>query len=280
MNTTSRYPWPVLGDGDAVSGTFAPITEILFGKDAINIRGNFNLDNKSIQDLIESGSAHYVLQVSCRATHLRQCHSFTGTQFEVTIPSPALRGITQLDYFVVANKNILNYVNSSAHPDYEGSESMVSLLQGDILAEAESEKFDARKKYAGTNTISDLLEIKPDPRLSGPMIVDPNQDKIIARLPALDFDKLAIFANSKTEKVNSILQSSVAFPAILIALNFGFEDPDSCGRFMWFNVIKERAEKAKLEWEKGNAPQIVQEILNQPVGRMLKGLKEIIDSED
>ena len=33
MNITSRYPWPVLGDGDAVAGTFAPITEIDLGKD-------------------------------------------------------------------------------------------------------------------------------------------------------------------------------------------------------------------------------------------------------
>lgn len=280
MNITSRYPWPVLGDNDAVSGTFAPITEILLGKDQINIRGNFNLDNKSIQDLIDKELAHYILQLTCRATHLRQCYSFTSSQFEVLIPSSELRGVSQLDYFVVATKNIPGYINDSAHPDYEGGESKVSLLPGDILAETKSEKFDARKRYAGTSSVSDLLEIVPDARLSGPMVIDPNQDKIIARLPALDFDKLAIFANSKTEKVNSILQSSVAFPAILIALNYAFEEPESFGRLLWFNALKDRTEKAKLEWDKSNIPQIVQELLNHPVGRMLRGLKEITDSED
>lgn len=280
MNIISRYPWPVLGDGDAVSGTFSPITEIALGKEVINIRGNFNLDNKTIQDLIENDLAHYVLQLTCRATHLRRCFPFTASQFEVVVPATELRGVAQLDYLVVANKDIPDYVNSAAHPDYEGKQSSVSLMPGDILAEGESEKFDARKKYAGTNAVSDLLEIIPDPRLSGSMMVDPNQDKIVASLPSLDFDKLAIFANSRTEKINSILQSSVAFPAIMIALNYAFEEPDSFGRFLWFNALKDRAQKVGLEWEKSNIPNIVQEVLSQPIGRMLKGLKEITDSDE
>src|SRR3989344_4190383 len=102
MNITSRYPWPVLGDGDAIFGTFAPIIEIIFGKDAINIRGNLNLDNKTIQDLISSGWAHYVVQIACKATHLRQCYSFVNSQFEIPpILATELRGIVQLDYLVV-----------------------------------------------------------------------------------------------------------------------------------------------------------------------------------
>ncbi len=281
MNITSRYPWPVLGDGDAISGTFAPIVEIIFGKDAINIRGNLNLDNKTIQDLISNGWAHYVAQITCKATHLRQCHFFTNSQFEIPpIPATELRGVVQLDYLVVVTKDIPHYINDAAHPDYEGSESSVSLTPGDILAEAVSEKFDARKRYAGTRAVSDLLEVIRDSRFSGPMIIDSNQDKIVARLPGLDFDKLAVFANSKTERINSILQSSVALPAILTALHNAFEEPESFEHFMWFNVLKERAIKANLEWEKENIFQIVQEILSQPVGRMLKGLKEITDSEE
>ena len=280
MSTIARYPWPVLGDGDAVSGTFAPIVEIAFGKDIINIRGNFNLDNKTIQDLISGGRAHYVLQITCKATHLRQCHPFTNNQFEISVPAVEVRGIVQLDYLVLATTDIANYVNDASHPDYEGNVASVSLASGDILAEAESEKFDARKKYAGAKAVSDLLEVIRDSRFSGPMIVDPNQDKIVVRLPSLDFDKLAVFADSKTEKINSILQSSVALPAIMAALYSAFEEPESFGNFMWFNTLKERAAKTKLDWEKENIYQIVQGILNGPVGRMLAGLKEITDSTE
>ena len=280
MNIISRYPWPVLGDGDAVSGTFAPIVEIVRGKDEIKIRGNFNLDNKSIQDLINNGQANYVLQIMCKATHFRKCYLFINNQFEVFVPASELRSIVQLDYLVLAATDIASYINGTAHPDYEGVEANVSLLPGDILAEGESEKFDARKKYAGAKSVSDILEVVRDPRLFGSMSIDPHQDKIVVRLPSLDFDKLAIFAGSRTEKINSILQSSVAFPAITTALYNAFEIPESFGHLMWFNILKERTEKAKLEWEKENISEIAQEILKGPVSRMLTGLKEIIDSAE
>src|SRR3989344_1770715 len=214
MNITSHYPWPVLGDGDAISGTYSPIVEVNLGPDTIVIRGNFNLDNKTIQDLIDSKQAKYVLQITCIATHFRRCHLFTDSQFEVSVPAVDLRGVVSLGYF------------------------------------------------------------------SGPMTVEPNQDKIIVRLPSIDYDKLAIFAGSKTEKLNSIIQSGVAFPAILIAMQYAFEDPEYHQQFMWFSVLKERAEKANIEWSKENISNIVQTILKRPVERMLSGLKEIIDEPE
>ncbi len=280
MNTASRYPWPVLGDEDAVSGTFAPIVKIPSNKETITVRGDFNLDNKSIQDLISDGRASYVLQVTCVATHMRRCYLFTDSQFEVSIPAADIRGVVWLDYFVLATKNIVSYVNEAAHPDYEGAESGVSLTQGDILAEANPDKFDAKKRYAGSRAVSDILKVERDPNLTGPMSVDPDKDKIIVRLPGPDFDKLAGFAKSKEEKVNSILQSGVAFPAIMIALQYAFEDQNYYGQFIWFNVLKDRTEKAKIDWSKENIPNIAQEILRGPVGRMLSGLREIEESTE
>jgi len=278
MNITSHYPWPVLGDGDAISGTYSPIVEVNLGPDTIVIRGNFNLDNKTIQNLIDSKQAKYVLQITCIATHFRRCHLFTDSQFEVSVPAVDLRGVVSLGYFAVATKDIPNYANNVAHSDYEGA--IVNLVPGDILADGGLEKFDAKKRYAGTRNISDFLEVVRDPHLSGPMTVEPNQDKIIVRLPSIDYDKLAIFAGSKTEKLNSIIQSGVAFPAILIAMQYAFEDPEYHQQFMWFSVLKERAEKANIEWSKENISNIVQTILKRPVERMLSGLKEIIDEPE
>ena len=278
MNITSHYPWPVLGDNDAVSGIFTPTTQIDLGRETIKIRGNFTLDNKTIQALISEGKANYLLQITCIATHIRQCYLFTKNQFEIVVPSTELRGMVRLDYFVVATKEISDYINEGAHFDYEGAR--VSLTQGDVIAEAQPEKFEAKKKYAGTKSVSDFLEVIRDPALTGPMIIDSNQDKIIVRLPSFDFEKLAVFAGSKTEKINSILQSSVAFPAILIALQDAFEDNSYCERFVWFNILKGRAEKANIEWSKENISQIAQEVLRKPVERMLSGLKEIIDSTE
>lgn len=278
MNIISHYPWPVLGDGDAVAGIYSPITQVSLSPDTIVIRGNFNLDNQTIQDLINSGQAKYTLQITCIATHFRRCHLFADSQFEVSIPATDLRGVVSLEYFVIATKNIPNYKNDVAHLDYENA--TVDLASGDILAEGESEKFDAKKKYAGTRTISDFLEVVRDPHLSGPMIVVPDQDKIVVRLPSLDYDKLAVFAGSKIERLNSILQSGIAFPAILIAMQNAFEEPDHYEQYMWFSVLKRRAEKANIDWSKENISNIVQTILKKPVERMLSGIKEIIDEPE
>lgn len=109
------------------------------------------------------------------------------------------------------------------------------------------------------------------------MVVDPSKDKVIVRLPSVDYDKLAFFAGSKKEKVNSILQSSVAFPAILIAMQYAFEDPEYYEQFIWFKVLKERSEKENIDWTKENISDIAQVILKKPVERMLSGLKAIID---
>lgn len=278
MNIISHYPWPVLGDGDAVAGTYSPIVEVNLGQDAIVIRGNFNLDNKTIQELINDGKAKYVIQITCIATHFRRCHLFTDSQFEVSIPATDLRGIVSLEYFVIAIKDISSYKNDAAHSDYENA--TVNIAYGDILAEGRSEKFDARKRYAGARNISDFLEVVREPHLSGPMTVSPEQDKIIVRLPSVDYDKLAVFAGSKTERLNSILQSGVAFPAILIAMQYAFENPEYYQQFMWFSVLKERAEKANIEWDKENISDITQAILKRPVERMLSGLKDIIDEPE
>ena len=98
MNIISHYPWPVLGDGDAVFGTYSPIVEVNLGPDIIVIRGNFNLDNKTIQDLISGKKAKYVMQITCIATHFRRCHLFTDSQFEVSIPAKDLRGVPTLAF--------------------------------------------------------------------------------------------------------------------------------------------------------------------------------------
>jgi hypothetical protein len=278
MNIISRYPWPVLGDSDAVSGIFSPIVEVNLGPENIIIRGNFNLENKTIIELIGGGNAKYVMQITCIATHFRRCHLFLDSQFEVSIPAVDLRGVVSLEYFVVAARDIANYINSTAHPDYENAS--VNLAPGDILADGGSEKFDAKKRYAGTKNISDFLEVVRDPHLSGQMIVSSNQEKIIVRLASLDYDKLAVFANSKAEKLNSLLQSGIAFPAILIAMQYAFEEPDYHQQFMWFNVLKERAEKANIEWSKENISSIAQAILRRPVERMLSGLKELADEPE
>lgn len=278
MNITSRYPWPVLGDDNAISGFFSPITEVTLGTDTIVIRGNFNLDNKTILNLIDIGRAKYVLQITCIATHYRRCHLFKDGQFEISVPATDLRGTVSLGYFATATREIPDYVNEAAHFDYEGA--TVNLVPGDILADGGSEKFDAKKRYAGTRNISDFIEVVRDTHLSGPMAVEPNQDKIIVRLPSVDYDKLETFAGSKTEKLNSIIQSGVAFPAILIAMQYAFEDPEYYLQFMWFSVLKERAEKENIEWVKENISNIVQTILKRPVERMLSGLKEIIDEPE
>jgi hypothetical protein len=278
MNIISRYPWPVLGDSDAVTGTFSPIVEVNLGPDNIVIRGNFNLENKTILELINEKKAKYVLQITCIATHFRRCHSFSDSQFDLSIPAVDLRGVVTLEYFVVAIRNIDNYKNSAAHSDYENAS--ISLLPGYIVADGGSEKFDAKKRYAGTKNISDFLEVVRDPHLSGPMTISPNQEKIVVRLPSVDYDKLAVFASSKTEKLNSLLQSGIAFPAILIAMQYAFEDPEYHQQFMWFNILKERAEKAGIEWGKENISVIVQTILKRPVERMLSGLKEIVDEPE
>ena len=278
MNITSHYSWPVLGDSDAVAGTYSPIVEVNLDPDTIVIRGNFNLDNKTIQNLIDNDKAKYVIQATCIATHFRQCNTFKDSQFEVSISAADLRGIVSLDYFIVATKKITDYKNDRAHSDYENA--TIDLAPGDILADGGTEKFEAKKRYAGTKNISDFLEVVRDPNLSGFMDVNPGQDKIIVRLPSIDYDKLAVFTGSRTERLNAIIQSGLAFPAILTAMQYAFDDVEYHQQFMWFNVLKERAEKMNIEWSKENISDIVQSVLKKPVERMLSGLKNIIDEPE
>lgn len=278
MNITSYYPWPVLGDGDAIAGVFSPVTEISLSSDVIKIGGNFNLNNKTIQKLIDNGEAAYTLQIMCTATNFRNCYLFSGSQFDVSLPSTDLRGVVSLEYFVTALKDIVDYLNDDAHLDY--GTTRVDLSPGDILADGGSEKFDAKKRYAGTKNVSDFLEVLRDVNLYGPMNVSPEQDKIIVRLPSIDYDKIAAFSNSKSESYNSILHASLAFPALLIALQYAFEDQEYYQQFLWYSVLRERVEKENLDWSKENISIVAQAILKNPVERMLSGLKGITDEQE
>lgn len=279
MNIISRYPWPVLGDGDAVAGVFTPDAKINLGVDNIIIRGIFNLDNKTIQELIGNVKAKYTIQITCVATHFRRCYLFENNQFEITIPAQDLRGIVFLNYFVIAADDILDYKNETAHSDYENL--TFRIMPGDILADGGTDKFEAKKRYAGSKNVSDFLEVIREPDISYPMTVNPAREKIIISLSSIDYDKLAKFSASKNKKVNSIIQSGLAFPAIIIAMQNAFEEQNDYQQFMWFNVLRERSEKAHIEWNKDNIYRIAQAVLEMPVERMLSGLEEISNqSED
>lgn len=243
------YPYPVLSpDGDDYIGS-SFVNEISVERDGYNIKLTLSslLDNEELTALIIAGDAQYVYHVECAQTGFRTAIMTKDPVHTVSIPDEKLCGRLQICPFIVAVRDIQDYVNSAFNEDYRGFKFQIEA--GCVMAVGEQANFDINKDREDLITAKSIFVITKNADESAlEMDIDIFKTKITIKLPEKDH---ANFKNmSKVPEVQKNLNALIIIPALMLALTeVNARDADdrftTFSNYNWFKSVR-KALKSKF----------------------------------
>ncbi len=275
-------PHPVLGQGDDISGfcRFKEDPSINILEDKYEIDFEIEHDNGTISDLVKVGKAIYCCEVSCSGTLFRETF-FTGVhQFHIVIPRFTLRNRVDFQVYCLAIKDISNYNNPAAHPDYEGFS--FEIEKADLLAVFGNFSFNADIQYHKLRAASSFMQIIPNESDKDITEYILDDSKIQIKLPKEQYNKFRHFG--KRKEFTDMIHASLVQNALTIAL-FNFDEYVERGN-VWAISIQHRLLN-ELELNNGSdhvdpqsVPELVQKLLGNPNKRLINRLEILSNTNE
>ncbi len=272
------FPHPVLGIGDAISGTagFIKDPEINVSTDSYKVTIKCNLVNNDLKKLLQESKAEFLCEATCTNTVYRENIVSDNSKIEFEIPKKQVKGKVEFICLLVAKENLFGYANANAHSDYSGF--TFDLDKGDVLAFFGEFTFDADIKYEKLKAVSSFMEVVENPDLEYTNI-DLKKSKIEVQLPTNDYNAYKSDVIAHEIKFAPMFHSSLVLNALLIAL-YNFEEHKD---YLWAKALKYRLDNEfkNINFEeKENIPEIAQRLLGNPFSRLLNGLNIIVESTE
>ncbi|MBD1435178.1 hypothetical protein H8B06_20330 [Sphingobacterium sp. DN00404] len=274
------FPHPVLGIGDAIRGItgFVNNPQITVLEDRYKILIECNLTNDDLNKILQEGNAEFLCEATCSNTVYRENTISDNARIEFEVPKKQVKGKVEFICLLVAKKNLLNYSNADAHPDYSGF--TFDLDKGDILVFFGEFNFDADIKYEKLKAVSSFMEVvgRDDIEYTN---IDLKKSKIEVQLPTNEYNIYRGDIIAQEMKFAPIFHASFVLNALLTAL-YNFEDNKD---YLWAKALKYRLDnedqfKNINIQDKDNIPEIAQRLLGNPFGRLLNGLNVIVESTE
>lgn len=277
------FPHPVLGVADDVRGYYEPKFDVGMTRHKITFSVDHSLSNKTLQKLVSERSVFFVVELNCPQTIYRTIYRSYDKNQAFEVDASELRNAVEASFYIVANKNLNNYVVDGANKDYSGYKFEIG--KGDILAYGGVFGFMAGKTWASTESIASIFDIQKSSKEDGPMSFCTSDEKIIIKLSKKDYAKYEEV--SRAHQFYSVLHSSMAFPALMYALSEMIEQNENSeedgGRndgCEWKQILENRINNdedlKKIGWDSTKIPEIAQILLEKPVSRMFGSLLSTI----
>jgi hypothetical protein len=266
------YSHPVLGNGDDFKSKFVVAGDISVSEDKSSwiIAPEIQLENASIQDLIDKGYVAYHMEVECPATFFRIGFDTFKITDQFSVSASRLRGKVKVDTFIVALKEIPEYSPLEVHEDYGSRTYHVSV--GEIIGVGGSWTFVADTEFDPLKaSANSFIKIERGDERKGNFQSIHGPAEIIIRLPQDDYDLLQEMAGEQS--VEDILHATIVFPVLLEAVKFAQNRRSNDGNDRLRAILEQRN---LMDDEPLNVAQI---ILQAPVSRALSKLRAIKENE-
>ncbi len=265
MAITKSYPFPVLGNEDDITGLFRPKFRYTLEPTTVVIDCEFEVSNPTIEKLLASQKATYLVQVECGNTFYRRTFMTTDSSLSIEIPSGDLRDKVDVNIVICATEDISDYSPDGIHPDLAGDPTFVE--KGDVLADGGTGSFVADKDFDPLKApVSSFMKIKEADEKSAPMAIDYSGDQIVIRLSKDDYRNYAYARRYATSSLHSSLVLPALIDAIYVINNKGSEFEGQ----PWYNRIKQICRERDVDIS--DPLTAAQRMLGKPVER---GLKEV-----
>lgn len=261
-----NYPHPVLGSGTDIDGEFFTSLTVKSNTESTILNPIVTLNNMTLEALIDSGDASYMMQVYCRGTMYRESFQIKDPISDsFKISTEVLSGETEVDFFICAEKILKNYINSDSSSTFE--KATFNIQKGYILAYGGKGTFYANKSPERLKAISSFMRIKNGDFEIGAFKLDLSENKFITiELSKKDYE---MYHMLKSDSINwGVLHASIVFPALVEVAyligddNSGISDMKDT---QWYTILFKILEKSK-----GNSLlEKVQNILDLPLNRAL-----------
>jgi len=272
-------PHPVLGVHDDVRGAYATQLLVQLTAEKVTLAIDHKLDNESIQGLLSSGKASFVVEVNCPKTFYRNVFLANANQQTIVIPSFHLLDKVDLDFFIVVTEDIGNYSIAEAHEDYK--DYFFSLSKGDVIAGGSHANFIAEKSWLALKSVSSFMDIQKYDEYKGPIKIDLSSDKIIIKMSENDYERY--HATWNKTYFGPIFHSAIVLPALIYALSQMIEDGgDNYGDRKWYQFLDYRIKNEEafknIVFDQSNIVQVAQIFLDDPMDRTLSSLEKIAEA--
>ena len=279
------FPYPILNNDVLYSqyktANFSLLYSEIVTKEEYILDGiKCDLNSNFLKELINKGAAKIICIVECAETMYRKSFPLSCEPKKIIIPLTELNGKVSVSAFVVATKDIEEYVSDDFLDDYEGYTFQIE--KNDILAVDEGyvNRVDFNKDE-DTKKSSIFIVIKDKTIKDETMTVEFDVDKIIVKLPEEQwniYDKM-----KRIQKYQSLFFSILATPALgqaLISLKLTSDSVDQLKLdYRWFNsfavayknVFGEELTDEIFE-KMSDTNLIAQKLLNTPVTKAIDDL--------
>ena len=265
------FPHPVLGNEDDVYG-YAFEANCTFQGDRQNyyFHTHYKTSNPTLLELLENGTAAYVLHVECGSTFYRKRFVLTKEADTIKIPADDLRFNVEVNFFICANADIPEYRIEGSHSDY--GDTLFDVKLGDVLAMSEGVSFPAEKDYDAIRKVSSIMQVEKSDEDQGLMKVNPTENKILI-LPAADYD---IYMQLKgREQFATILSGTIVLAALMEAINLVQAENSTWEGARWYEILKTRLESLPPSAETSTLIK-AQQLYEQPVYRVCSNLVGVV----
>jgi hypothetical protein len=174
----------------------------------------FDLKNKKLQELIDNRKANFTVHFECISTMIRMSYSVFSSSLEVKISKNDLNKKIDVNFFILAEDRIDDYINDDTHSDFEGI--YFRILKGDILAYSESQTIHIEKTpISKTNSI---FKVSKDTYLKDSGIKISTMDhQIEISIPEDSYERIAKL-KAFGEDCNKVLITMLYLPALIDTL--------------------------------------------------------------
>ena len=288
------FPYPLLRDKDSNTDYKATQWCLAFEMDnetPMIVNGNlilknisFYLDNPELKKLYDSGCVKAICEVECSNTVYREFFEITELPQTKEISVTNFANIVTISAYLVATKEIKEFVSADFVDDYEGYSFHIN--PSNVLAADDGIKFRVDIDENNDNKISSIFTIVKKDDAKGIVTYNSEPNKIVIYLNPEDY---RIYDTMKNHSMyNSIFFANLVIPALAGCLQeiqsnffFFFIIDEICDDKKWFkSVIKRYAfvKGKKLEPEDFcniNCFELAQLLMNESTDKSIKDFYQL-----
>ncbi|GFP76388.1 hypothetical protein [Clostridium fungisolvens] len=288
------FPYPLLRDKD--NNADYKSTQFFFDFDKENdspiiVNGMlvlknifFFLDNPELKKLYENGYIKAICEIECSNTVYREFFELFETPQDKEIPISHFANIVTISAYLVATKEIEDFVSEDFVEDFEGYKFHIN--PSNILAADDGIKFRVDINESNDNKMSSIFTIVNKDDAEGIVTYNNEPGKIVIYLNPENYN---IYDTMKNHSMyNSMFFANLVVPVLsncLQEIQRGFEETDSiediCDDKIWFKSVLKRYSYVKgkeLESEDFyniNCFELAQLLMNEPTDKSIRDFYQL-----
>ena len=262
---SKSFPYPVLREGseDYLDGAFQATSkcELSEKADAIEVRVNFALGERSIKKLLKEKKVKFALLVDARETYFRDLITTFENSEVKRYTGGKIKGPVTLLAYIFAAKDIKNFRSPNFNAEY--SKKSFFIEKGDVLAlDLPKELYVGQEVLAHIGTVFEL--VGGDKLKEGELDINLEEEKVQIRVSPQQ--KTLLNSARGQTNMKSILYCSIYFPVLMEVLRCMSKDAAEFESKKWYRSIKAKCDLENIDVVDGmDLLAVAQRLLSYPV---------------